>query len=96
MTKEGIINILKSVKQEVRQQYKAELKGLFGSHSRDEQTKGSDIDVLVKFFPGATLLDLSGLANFLEQKLQSKVDVVSDQALREEIKPYVKNDLVEI
>ena len=96
MTKQGILEILKSVKQEVRRCYKAELKGIFGSYSRGEQAEGSDVDVLVKFLPGATLLDLSGLGNFLEQKLQSKVDVVSDRALREEIKPYIKNDLVAI
>ncbi|HDP98547.1 MAG TPA: nucleotidyltransferase [bacterium] len=96
MTKKNILKILKSVKQEVRYQYKAELKGIFGSYSRDEQSEGSDVDILVRFLPGATLIDLSGLGNFLEQRLQSKVDIVSERALRKEIESYVNNDLVAI
>lgn len=96
MKKEVILETLKSVKKEVRHKYKAELKGMFGSYSRGEQVEGSDIDILVKFLPGATLIDLSGLGNFLEQKLKSKVDVVSERALRKEIKPYINNDLVAV
>ncbi len=91
-----ILEILKSIKPEVRRQYKAELKGVFGSHSRGEQGEESDIDVLVKFLPGATLLDLSGLGNFLEKELKSKVDIVSDRALREEIKQNIYDDLVKL
>lgn len=59
-----------------------------------EQKKNSDLDVLVEFLEGATLFDLAGLGNFLEEKLGCKVDVVSQRALREEIKPYVYKDLI--
>ena len=96
MTKKNILKILKSVKQDVRHQYKAELKGIFGSYSREEQSEESDVDILVRCLPGATLIDLSGLGNFLEQKLQSKVDIVSDRALRKGIESYVNNDRVVI
>ena len=77
MTTDEILKTLVSVKEEVRREFKAELKGIFGSYSRAEEKEHSDIDVLVDFFEGATLFDLSGLGNFLELKLQCKVDIVS-------------------
>ena len=96
MVKSNILKTLESLKDEVRQKYKAEVKGIFGSYSRGEEKENSDIDVLVDFLEGATLFDLSGLGDFLEKKLHCKVDVVSQRALREEIKPYVYDDLVEL
>ena len=87
MTKNQILKTLESLKPQVRRKYKAELKGIFGSYSRGEEKKNSDLDVLVEFLEGATLFDLAGLGNFLEEKLGCKVDVVSQRALREEIKP---------
>ena len=61
-----ILSILKSLKTEIRQRYRAEVKGIFGSYVRGEQKEGSDIDVLVEFDEGANLLDLTGLSMFLE------------------------------
>jgi len=58
--------------------------------------KGLFIVYLVEFFKGASLFDLSGLGDFLEQKLQCKVDVVSQRAVREEIKSSVYEDLVAV
>lgn len=95
MTRSDILETLESLKDEVRQKYKAELKGIFGSYSRDEE-KGSDLDLLVDFMEGATLFDLAGLGNFLEEKLHCKVDVVSRRALKEETKPYIYDDLIEL
>jgi len=94
MTKDEILKTLESVKDIVRHKYKADLKGIFGSYARGEGEENSDVDVLVRFFEGATLFDLSGLGDFLEQKLQCKVDIVSQNALREEIKANVYEELV--
>lgn len=96
MTKNEILGTLASLKDEVRRIYKAEIKGIFGSVARGEGKEGSDIDVLVEFLDGASLFDLVGLGDFLEQKLHCKVDVVSHRALREELKHHVYDDLVEL
>ena len=87
---------LNGLKKEIRQKYKAEIIGIFGSFARGEEGKESDIDVLVEFKEGATLFDLTGLADFLEERLGRKVDVVSTRALRKEIKGDVMKDLVAI
>jgi len=92
---EEIIKRLNGLNKEIRKQYKAEVIGIFGSYVRGEQKKRSDLDVLVKFYEGATLFDLVGLTIFLEEKLGiKKVDVVPYDALREEIKDRVLKEAV--
>lgn len=54
---------------------------LFGSVVRGELKKTSDIDVLVQFKAGKTLLDLAGLEIELEEILKRKVDVVTYRSL---------------
>ena len=94
MTQNQILEILESLKDEARKRYKAELKGIFGSYTRGEARESSDIDILVEFRKGATLLDLTGLGNFLEEKLQHKVDVVSPRAIRKELSYYIYKDMI--
>ena len=94
MTYDQIIASLESLKDEARRRYKVELKGIFGSYARGEATADSDIDILVEFLTGATLLDLTGLGNYLEGKLQCKVDIVSQRALRKELEPNIYKDMV--
>jgi predicted nucleotidyltransferase len=96
MKKDEILEMLGSVKEEVKQEYKAEIKGIFGSYARGDENEESDIDVLVDFEEGASLFDLVGLGFFLEEKLQCKVDVVPQRSLREEIKPYVLKDMIHL
>jgi len=50
---------------------------LFGSFARGEETKASDIDILVKLARNKSLLDLVGLKIELEDELGRNVDVVS-------------------
>ena len=84
-----ILQVLNGLKAEVRQKYRAEIKGIFGSYVKGEQKEGSDIDVLVEFDEGANLLDFTGLSLFLEEKLNCRVDVVPESALRTEIKDSI-------
>jgi len=84
-----ILSILKVLKSEIRQRYRAEVKGIFGSYVRGEQKAESDIDVLVEFSEGANLLDLTGLSIFLEEKLHCRVDVVPESAIRSELKDSI-------
>ena len=94
MMQDQILESLQSLKHEVHKRYKAELKGIFGSYTRDEARKDSDIDILVEFRKGATLLDLTGLGNFLEGKIGRKIDVVSQRAVRKELRSSIYSDMV--
>ena len=85
-----IQSILASSKAELRKRYKVRELGIFGSYSRGEQKKTSDVDILVRFNPNATLFDFVGLGNYLEEKLKIKVDVVSERGIR----PELKNNII--
>ncbi len=96
MTKSEIIRTLQKLKDEIRHKYKAEIKGVFGSYVRGEQKESSDIDILVLFLDGATLFDFVGLSDFLENKLQLKVDIVPIDTIKEEIKEDILQEAVYI
>ena len=87
---------LRELKPEITARYKAREVGLFGSFVRGEQSGSSDIDVLVEFEEEADLFDLVGLALFLEERLQRKVDVVPKRALRPELQESVLREVVAI
>ncbi|MEX1008139.1 MAG: nucleotidyltransferase domain-containing protein [Acidimicrobiia bacterium] len=55
---------------------------VFGSVARDEADVSSDLDLLVDFEPGRSLLDLSGLLLDLEELLGVSVDIIETAALR--------------
>ncbi len=91
-----IISTLNSLKDVIKKEYKAEIVGVFGSYVRGEQRETSDVDVLVRFFEGASLFDLTGLGDFLEERLGIKVDVVPIDTIRKEIKEAVLKEAVYI
>lgn len=93
-TLEEIKNTLAQHKEELRETYNVKEIGVFGSVVRGEGTETSDIDILVDFEDGADLLNLVGLALFLEEKLGRKVDVVSKRALRSEIRDSVMQEVI--
>lgn len=47
--------------------------GIFGSYARGEAKKSSDIDILLKFKEGKSLLDLARLELMLEKNLERKL-----------------------
>ena len=67
---------------------------VFGSIARGEQRSDSDVDILVDFEPGRSLLDLTGLWLDLERELGCKVDVVSSRGLRPRVASEVLRDAV--
>ncbi|MEQ1530142.1 MAG: nucleotidyltransferase family protein [Methylococcales bacterium] len=62
---------------------------VFGSVARGEEQQDSDVDLLVDFLPGATLLDQVGLIDALSEALGRQVDIVSTKALNEHVRDQV-------
>ena len=91
---EKIKKIVAEESEEIRSQYKAEIKAVFGSYARGDFHADSDLDLLVDVDTGATLLDLVGLQHFLEDRLGCKVDVVTRRSLREELRASVFSEAI--
>ena len=69
---------------------------LFGSTARDCTTPDSDIDVLVGFDSVATPEAFFGVQFYLEDLFGCAVDLVTERALRPQLKPYVERDAIPI
>lgn len=64
--------------------------GIFGSFSTQRQTKRSDVDVLVEFHKGQKSFDhFMDLKELLEKLLKRKVDLVTKEAVKSEIKSTI-------
>lgn len=93
---EDVIKIIRKLNPLIETEYKAKVISVFGSYARREESEKSDLDVLVEFYPGANLLDLVGIANFLEDELNIRVDVVPVDTLRPEIKDQVFKEAISV
>jgi len=80
----------------LRKKYKVRNIGIFGSYSRNEQKKTSDVDILVRFYSGATLFDFVGLGNYLEEMLKLKVDLVSESGIRPKLRKNILKGLIKV
>ena len=67
---------------------------IFGSVARGEEQPESDIDFLVVFEKGRSLLNHAGLIVALEDLLGCKVDVVSEPGLRERIRRKILQEAI--
>ncbi len=63
----------------------------FGSVVRGEDRPDSDFDFLVQMAPGHDLFDVLAMARELEDILEQKTDVITD----EELSPYLKERILE-
>ena len=67
---------------------------VFGSVIRGEANENSDIDFLVAFEDNRSLFDVIGLKQDLEEMLDRRVDVVTDESLHWYIRDRVLNEAV--
>ncbi|MGS2737827.1 nucleotidyltransferase family protein [Sinomicrobium sp. M5D2P17] len=67
--------------------------GIFGSTARNEESEDSDIDILYHFKDTIGLFKLIRLQQELQDKLNKKVDLVSEKYVHPKLKPYILNDL---
>ena len=69
---------------------------LFGSTARNSAKPDSDVDVLVSFDGPATPEAFFGVQFCLEDLFGCAVDLVTERALRPQLKPYVERDAIPI
>lgn len=69
---------------------------VFGSYTRGDYKKGSDIDILVDLPRGKTLFDLSDLQIKLEDALRKKVDLVTYKSLHPFLRDRILSEQIQI
>jgi len=65
---------------------------LFGSFAHDQAGPDSDVDILVSFDGPATSARYFGVQFYLEDLLERPVDLVTDKALRPELRPFIERE----
>ena len=76
--------------------YPIEKAWIFGSYARGEETRKSDMDILVRFEKDAdiSLLDYVKIMNSLQKVLRKKVDLVEEGTLYNFAKESVEQDKI--
>ena len=96
MTKDEALTLLRAHKAVVVERFGVTELALFGSTVRGQASDGSDIDILVRFDGPATSKRYFGLQFYLEDLLGHPVDLVTHKALRQELRPYVEAEAVDV
>ena len=96
MNRDEVLNVLRTHKAVLAQRFGVTGLVLFGSFARDRATDDSDVDILVRFDKPATSYAYFGTQFYLEDLLGHPVDLVTDKALRAEIRPYVEREIVNV
>ena len=78
----------------IAQRYGASNVRVFGSVARGEAGPGSDIDLVVDFNPGTSLMDHGGLIMDMQDALGCKVDVISARGMRDRLRRHVDAEAV--
>lgn len=96
MDRSRALQLLTQHKPELARRFAVAQLALFGSSARDGGKPGSDVDVLVSFEGPATSQRYFGVQFYLEDLFGCPVDLVTEKALRAELRPYVEREAIRV
>ena len=96
MNRHTVLTLLRAHKATLSQRFGATDLALFGSFARDQAADDSDVDILVRFDGPATSKRYFGVQFYIEDLLGRQVDLVTDKALRAELRPHVEREAVNV
>ena len=96
MSRQKTLQLLGAHKPYLAKQFGVVKLALFGSVARDTAAAASDVDVLVSFDGPATSARYFGVKFYLEDLLGCPVDLVTDKALRAELRPFVEREAMHV
>jgi len=89
-----ISDILK--RKNIKKKYGLKRMRIFGSYSRWEQKKWSDIDLFVEYNKPLDIVLYFALKKELEDILWEKVDLINNKFLKKKFKNYIQEDLITV
>jgi predicted nucleotidyltransferase len=96
MKKNETLKLLQAHKSELAKQFGVIKLALFGSTARDAAGPDSDVDLLVEFDGPATSARYFGVQFYLEDLLGPRVDLVTEKALRPELRPLIEREALHV
>lgn len=96
MNRATALRVFKQEKAHLVREFEVADLALFGSVARDEAREDSDVDILVKFDGPATSKRYFGVQFYLEDLLGCPIDLVTDKALRPELRPHIESEAVHV
>ena len=96
MRKSEVLALLREHKLAMAERFGVVDLALFGSTARDEAGPDSDVDILVSFDRPTDPDCYFGVQFYIEDLLGRPVDLVTDKALRAELRPYVEAEAVRV
>jgi len=94
MNKHQILSFLTNAKPELVKRFNISSIAVFGSTVRNEANEKSDVDILVSFSGKANSKNYFGLQFYLEDELKSPIDLVTEKALRDELRPFIEKEAI--
>jgi hypothetical protein len=91
-----VLELLTQAKPILSERYGVTKLALFGSTVRGTARGDSDIDILVVFDGPATSRRYFGVLFYLEDLFGSPIDLVTDKALRPELRPNIEREAVHV
>ena len=96
MNRDEALKLLRAHKATLVQRFGVVDLALFGSIVSNQAIGNSDVDVLVKFDSPATSKRYFGVQFYIEDLLERPVDLVTDKALRTEMRPYIEQEKIDV
>jgi len=97
------MNTLDEIKTVIRQhrdvladRYGVAVVGVFGSYVRGGQRRRSDLDLLADILRPISLLELVGAEIYLSEVLGTKVDLVPERDVREELREAILRETIRL
>ena len=93
MERDKILALLKSRKRRLKK-FGIHSLSIFGSVARDQARENSDVDILVDFEKPIGLFEYARLKMYLEEILERPVDLVTPEALRQELREDILREAI--
>ncbi len=96
MEKDFVMNALSLHLEEIQKKFDVMTLSLFGSVARGDAKLDSDIDLLVTYANSPGLFGFLDLKEYLEQILGCRVDLVTEKALKKQIRDKILKEAISV